>query len=110
MNSTAGGGLGSAPTAKADRGRLEREVLVPVPAYKRASTLIGLSLILVLVASAVDAVVWTYQSQRRIWQEEAAENIRPALKRSRAVEPPRVTVPDGDERPGGCRRTHGLHD
>lgn len=103
MNSTAGGGLGSAPTEKAEPARLEREVLVPAPGYKRASTLIGLSLILVLVASAVDALVWTYQSQRRIWRDDTTETRRPAIERTRAADPPRMTTP----RPGSsCRRVH----
>jgi len=43
---------------------LRREVLVPVPSYRRPSSLIGLSIVLVLLASAVDAVVWTYQAKR----------------------------------------------
>jgi hypothetical protein len=64
---------------------LRREVLLPVPSYRRASSLIGLSVVLVLVASAVDAVVWTYQSQRRFWREQAAEPIRPPP--ARALEP-----------------------
>ena len=76
MNVTAGEGVSSRLGA-----RLVREVVVPVPAYRRVSSLIGLSLVLVLMASAVDAVVWTYQSQRRIWREEAAESMRPVLTR-----------------------------
>lgn len=107
MNSTAGGGLGSAPAESAERVRLEREVLVPVPGYKRASTLIGLSLILVLVASAVDALVWTYKSQRRIWRDDTAATTRPAVERTRAVDPPRIG-PANDKRP--CRRVHRLGD
>lgn len=43
---------------------LRREVLVPVPSYRRPSSPIGLSIVLVLLASAVDAVVWTYQAKR----------------------------------------------
>ncbi len=43
---------------------LRREVLVPVPSYRRPSSLIGMSIVLVLLASAVDAVVWTYQAKR----------------------------------------------
>ena len=107
MNSTAGGGLGSAPTANARRVRLEREVLVPVPAYKRASTLIGLSLILVLVASAVDAVVWTYHSQRRIWRDDAADTRRPAIQRTRAADPPRIGPADEKR---SCGRVRNLRD
>jgi hypothetical protein len=64
---------------------LRREVMLPVPSYRRASSLIGLSVALVLVASAVDAVVWTYQSQRRFWREQAAETMRPPPVR--ALEP-----------------------
>ena len=52
-------------------------MLIPVPVYRRASSLIGLGVVLVLVASAVDAVVWTYQTQRQFWREEAA-SLRPA--------------------------------
>lgn len=43
---------------------LRREVMVPVPSYRRPSSLIGLSIVFVLLASAVDAVVWTYQAKR----------------------------------------------
>jgi hypothetical protein len=43
---------------------LRREVLVPVPSYRRPSSLIGMSIVLVLLASAADAVVWTYQAKR----------------------------------------------
>lgn len=43
---------------------LQREVMVPVPSYRRPSSLIGMSIVLVLLASAVDAVVWTYQARR----------------------------------------------
>jgi hypothetical protein len=65
--------------------------MLPVPSYRRASSLIGLSVVLVLVASAVDAVVWTYQSQRRLWREQVAEPIRPPPVR--ALEP-RYYTPD----------------
>ncbi len=47
-------------------GPLRREVLVPVPSYRRPSSLIGMSIVLVLLASAVDAVVWTYQARREV--------------------------------------------
>ncbi len=83
MNVTAGG--------KAVGARLRREVMIPIPAYRQVSSLIGLSLVLVLMASAVDAVVWTYQSQRRIWRQESAEVMRPALGRRhshRRLQPP----------------------
>lgn len=45
-------------------GPLRREVMVPVPSYRRPSSLIGMSIVLVLLASAADAVVWTYQAKR----------------------------------------------
>ena len=45
---------------------LRREVMVPVPSYRRPSSLIGISIVLVLLASAVDAVVWTYQTTRAL--------------------------------------------
>jgi hypothetical protein len=47
-------------------GPLRREVMVPVPSYRRPSSLIGMSIVLVLLASAVDAVVWTYQARREV--------------------------------------------
>jgi hypothetical protein len=45
---------------------LRREVMVPVPSYRRPSSLIGMSIVLVLLASAVDAVVWTYQAKSEV--------------------------------------------
>lgn len=71
MNATAGGG-----EVVQQRALLRREVLVPVPSYRRASYLVGLGVLLVLVASAIDAVVWTYHSQRRLWRQEAAHSMR----------------------------------
>jgi hypothetical protein len=47
-------------------GPLRREVMVPVPPYRRPSSLIGMSIVLVLLASAVDAVVWTYQARSEV--------------------------------------------
>lgn len=52
---------------------LRREVMVPVPTYRRPSSLIGMSIVLVLLASAVDAVVWSYQAKREIERESAGE-------------------------------------
>lgn len=40
--------------------------MVPVPSYRRPSSLIGISIVLVLLASAIDAVVWTYQTSREL--------------------------------------------
>jgi hypothetical protein len=54
-------------------GSLRREVMVPVPTYRRPSSLIGMSIVLVLLASAVDAVVWSYQAKRAIERESASE-------------------------------------
>lgn len=99
MKVTAGGGLGA---------RLRREVLVPVPSYRRASSLIGLSVILVLMASAIDAVVWTYQTQRRLWREEVGEAMRPSFHRRHAQpvksEKPVVKADENAPEPqSGCR-------
>jgi hypothetical protein len=58
-------------------GDLRREVMVPVPSYKRPSSLIGISIVVVLLASAVDAVVWTYQARRAV-QEQAIRDDAPA--------------------------------
>ena len=75
-------------------GGLKREVLIPVPMYRRASSLIGLSVVMVLLASAVNAVVWTYQTQRRLWRESPAETLRPSVEPALRVAP--------------ARRDHGL--
>jgi hypothetical protein len=56
-------------------GSLRREVMVPVPSYRRPSSLIGMSIVLVLLASAVDAVVWTYQAKRDAERGDAEINI-----------------------------------
>ena len=71
-------------------GGLRREVVIPVPLYRRASSLIGLSVVLVLLASAVDALVWTYQTQRRLWRESPAETLRPSVNPDERVAPERV--------------------
>ena len=55
-------------------GSLRREVMVPVPSYRRPSSLIGISIALVLLASAVDAVVWTYQASRELSQIGTVED------------------------------------
>lgn len=70
-------------------GGLRREVLIPVPMYRRASSLVGLSVVLVLLASAVDALVWTYQTQRRLWRETAADTLRPSVEAVHRVAPAR---------------------
>lgn len=75
-------------------GGLKREVLIPVPMYRRASSLIGLSVVMVLLASAVDAVVWTYQTQRRLWRESPADTLRSSVEPAHRVAP--------------ARREHGL--
>ena len=51
--------------------------MVPVPSYKRPSSLIGISIVVVLLASAVDAVVWTYQARREV-QEQVIRDEAPA--------------------------------
>jgi hypothetical protein len=73
---------------------LQREVMVPVPSYRRPSSLIGMSIVLVLLASAVDAVVWTYQARREAARSNLGEATSiPALShtdvaaiRARALE------------------------
>ncbi|HYU15843.1 MAG TPA: hypothetical protein VEL05_07225 [Candidatus Acidoferrum sp.] len=78
-------------------GGLKREVVVPRPVYRRLSTVSGLCLALLMMASAADAVVWTYRAQRRYWRAEAAESLRRALSRrqaaERAAEPPPLADP-----------------
>ena len=54
---------------------LRREVLVPVPSHRRPASLIGLSIVMVLFASAVDALVWSYQAQRAAMERQ--EMVRP---------------------------------
>lgn len=74
-------------------GPLRREVMVPVPSYRRPSSLIGISIVLVLLASAVDAVVWTYQARRDLARADDLEMSIPTLShtdvaavRARALE------------------------
>lgn len=59
-------------------GGLRCEVIVPVHALRRVTSLLGISLMLVLVASAADAVVWTYQSQQQLWLDESEAAREPA--------------------------------
>lgn len=56
-------------------GPLRREVMVPVASYRRPSSLIGISVVLVLLASAVDTVVWTYQARRELQRDEIEMTI-----------------------------------
>jgi hypothetical protein len=58
-------------------GGLRREVIVPVHALRRVISLLGISVMLILVASAADAVVWTYQSQERLWLDEGESAREP---------------------------------
>ena len=74
-------------------GPLRREVMVPVPSFRRPSSLIGLSIVLILLASAVDAVVWTYQAKRDLARADDLEMSIPSLShtdvaavRARALE------------------------
>ncbi len=60
-------------------GPLRREVMVPVPSYRRPSSLIGISVVFVLLASAVDAVVWTYQAKRDLARADDVEMSIPTL-------------------------------
>lgn len=65
---------------------LRREVLVPVPSHRRPSTLIGMSIAMVLVASAADAVIWSYQAKRQAEEQAAREMMRPVPVRWQAGE------------------------
>ena len=74
-------------------GPLRREVMVPVPSMRRPSSLIGMSIVLVLLASAVDAVVWTYQAKHDLARADELEMTIPTLShtdvaavRARALE------------------------
>ena len=74
-------------------GPLRREVMVPVPSLRRPSSLIGMSIVLILLASAVDAVVWTYQAKRDLVRADDLEMSIPTLShtdvaavRARALE------------------------
>ncbi|HEY8143754.1 MAG TPA: hypothetical protein VIG06_13815 [Kofleriaceae bacterium] len=53
--------------------------MVPVASYRRPSSLIGISVVLVLLASAVDTVVWTYQARRELSQRDDLEMTIPSL-------------------------------
>jgi hypothetical protein len=66
-------------------GPLRREVMVPVPSYRRPSSLIGMSIVLVLLASAVDAVVWTYQARRDLSRADDLEMNIPSLTHTDAA-------------------------
>lgn len=66
---------------------LRREVLVPVPSHRRPASLIGLSIVMVLFASAVDALVWSYQAQR------AAMERQESFVRSRPCRAHKATGP-----------------
>lgn len=68
---------------------LRREVLVPVPTYRRPSSVIGLSIVLVLLASAVDAVVWSYQAVRTAEERAAKEDLGSAGARAAITPRPR---------------------
>lgn len=92
---------------------LRREVIVVPAAFRRLTSLLGLGMVFVLMASAMDAVVWTYQMQRRLHQQEVADGLRPTSTRRDAAarrarlerEPVAASVDEGAERPRGltCR-------
>src|SRR5204863_9018356 len=65
--------------------RLRREVLVPLPTHRRPTSLIGLSIALVLLASAVDAVVWSFQAQRAMVERQTREMLRYSMSRHQAA-------------------------
>lgn len=99
---------------------LRREVIVVPAAFRRLTSLLGLGMVFVLMASAMDAVVWTYQMQRRLHHEEVAQALRPtpmrrdlAARRARLEPEHRASAPavSADEvapRPHG--RTCRLRD
>ena len=69
--------------------RLRREVLVPLPTHRRPTSLIGLGVALVLLASAVDAMVWSFQAQRELIERQRTTE-RPAPPRvvhARTIQP-----------------------
>lgn len=76
---------------------LRREVLVPVPSHRRPASLIGLSIVMVLFASAVDALVWSYQAQRAMIERETRAVTRPCRDRQQPAAiraaPPREATP-----------------
>ena len=86
-------------------GSLRREVIVPVPSYRRPSSLIGLSIMLMLLASSVDAMVWSYQIRRQA--EIDAQNemvVRPAPRRQDSIRP---SLQDGQD-VAQIKRANGL--
>ena len=70
---------------------LRREVLVPVPSHRRPASLIGLSIVMVLFASAVDALVWSYQAQRAALERQDGRYVR--ARPCRAVAPAPAPAP-----------------
>ena len=92
---------------------LRREVVVVPPAFRRLTSLLGLGMVFVLMASAMDAVVWTYQMRRRLHEQEIVEALRPtrmrrdvAARRARLEGETRALAPtmSADE---GAPRPHG---
>jgi uncharacterized protein HemX len=88
-------------------------VIVVPAAFRRLTSLLGLGMVFVLMASAMDAVVWTYQMQRRLHQQEVVDALRPrttrrdqAARRARLEREPRapVAAASADE---GAPRPHG---
>lgn len=90
---------------------LRREVIVVPAAFRRLTSLLGLGMVFVLMASAMDAVVWTYQMQRRLHQQEVAEGLRPtSTRRDAAVRRARLErerVPVAASVDEGAPRPHG---
>ena len=90
---------------------LRREVIVVPAAFRRLTSLLGLGMVFVLMASAMDAMVWTYQMQRRLHQQEIVEALRPrpmrrdvALRRAHAEQDRGFATVGADE---GAPRPHG---
>lgn len=87
--------------------RLRREVVIPVPSYRRPSSLLGVGLALVLMASAVDAVVWTYQARQQARWGDAADARRfHAVRHHRSEAPLELDVAATIAERGRC--TGGL--
>jgi hypothetical protein len=56
--------------------QLRREVLIPLPPYRRPSSLVGFGVVLVLLAGAVDAALWTQRVRRDAQARPAPAAIR----------------------------------
>ena len=64
---------------------LRREVVMPIAHHRQPSSVIGISLLLLLLASALDALVWTYHAKRSAEQRALSEQAGPSLTRQEAA-------------------------